>query len=308
MKQILAVKRSVAVCVLLVLASPALAQFTPDAQQVARFAPQLTAFAGSPSNFESLASGLVAGGTVRLTTTGSDGTRETATFQAAQPLPPLEAARLLEAARQSLIMRGVGSPSAQQIAVVLMGGTLVTASGKFDVPALVQAADPKSPFSVVTASLGGSAANFKSLSDGLAAGTRVTMKNPDGSETAFTPPGGAMSAQEVSQTLALASQLLAQQGIHHPTPEQLRAAILGGRIVAASGSAVQLRGVMEGRSAATSASRAGSTSASPESAPTSATRVQGTTSSTRQPGTSDSRPGGTSDSRVFGTSNTPQKK
>jgi hypothetical protein len=61
----------------------------------------------------------------------------------------------------------------------------------------------------------------------------------------FTPPGVPLCADETKQALQLAAELLASQGIQDPTPEQLRAALIGGAVATPSGAKVLLRGVLE---------------------------------------------------------------
>ncbi len=259
------------------------------ALQVQRLAPQLLAFSGSSANFESLVNGLTTGVPVTLTTVGADGGVQIVTFFPGTAFTATDAARNLEAARQSLISRGIALPSAQQLAIALMGGTLATPSGSAQVTGVVsgnaggtsveirneRAAAP-APASGAGPNL--SQANLQALRTGLAQGTAVTLAGAGGSVT-FAPPGGPMSAFEANQALQLASVLLAQQGILEPTPEQLRVALLGGNLGPEAGN-VALQGVLQGRVRNTSDSRLFGTSAS---------RV------------------GTSDSRVIGTSDTPPR-
>jgi hypothetical protein len=75
----------------------------------------------------------------------------------------------------------------------------------------------------------------------------VALNATNGQVVAFPVPGGAMSAAQASQTMQLASQLLFAQGITNPTPDQIRAALIGGPVVTGLGATVQLRGVLEGR-------------------------------------------------------------
>jgi hypothetical protein len=275
------------------------AQFTPSAQQVYLMAPQLRAFAGSDANFESLASGLSLGQTVTLSSAAENGRLEIATFTAAAGLPPGDTARLLEAARQRLIAQGVGQPRAAQIAVALMGGTLVTPSGTVALSPMIGAADPKQPLQVALTFFSGSRDNFARLSTGLSQGSTITLAptNSGGTPVTFTPPGGPMSEAEASQTLNLAAALLAAQGIYNPTPEQVRAAIVGGRVTLADGRSVLLRGVMEGRTAPAAApptsqtAGEGRVSDSPAVGRTSDTSRSGQTSAS-PPGQTSSRPGG----------------
>src|SRR5438105_4260950 len=102
---------------------------SPASQQVQLLGPQLVAFTGSAGNFESLVTGLTGGTPVTLTTIGADGFIQIVTFVPGSVLSPLDTARNLETARQNLIARGVAVPTAQQLAISLMGGTLVSAPG-----------------------------------------------------------------------------------------------------------------------------------------------------------------------------------
>lgn len=276
----------------------AAAQFTPSAQHVLLLAPQLLAFAGSEANFESLASGLTLSQPITLTTTAADGSREMATFTAAQALSPADTARLLEAARQRLIAQGVGHPSAAQIGVALMGGTLITPSGMLTVPAMLAAADAEHPLQLALRPFSGSRENYARLVEGLSQGRAITLQSTaaGGASVTFIPPGGPMSDVEVSQTLKLASDLLAGQGIYDPTPQQVRAAIVGGSVTLAGGQSVLLRGVLEGRTQPTAVARPGETSETPGEGHLSDSPVSGRTSDTSTTGqASDSQGRHTSD-------------
>jgi hypothetical protein len=117
----------------------AIAQIAPNAgpQQVLGLAPQLSAFAGSDANFQALVNGLLQGIPVTLTTLTADGLLQTVTFTPASAMSVADVARLLEAARQQLISRGIASPTAQQIGVMLSGGALPTPSGTTQVGGLL---------------------------------------------------------------------------------------------------------------------------------------------------------------------------
>jgi hypothetical protein len=264
------------------LGAAAFAQTPPSSTvlQVQLLAPQLLAFSGSSANFESLVNGLTLGTPVTLTTVGADAGVQIVTFLPGTTLPAADAARRLEAARQSLISRGIALPNAQQLAIALMGGTLPTPAGSTSVTGVVSGNAGAVPIQVrnelaaspvlgTGGSLNLSQANLQALRTGLTQGTPVILAGAGGSVT-FAPPGGAMSAFEANQALQLASALLAQQGILDPTPEQLRVALLGGNLGPAAGN-VAVQGVLQGQIR----------------------------------NTSDSRLFGTSDSRVIGTSNTP---
>ena len=288
------------------------AQFTPPAQQVYIMAPQLRAFAGSDPNFESLASGLALGQTITLTSAAENGRLEIATFTAAQGIAPGDTARLLEAARQRLIAQGVGQPRAAQIAVALMGGTLVTPSGMVTLAPMIAAADPKHPLQVGLTFFSGSRDNFARLNTGLSQGSTITLTPgaSGGTPVTFTPPGGPMSDAEVSQTLNLAAALLAAQGIHDPTPEQVRSAVVGGTVTTSDGRTVLLRGVMEGRVQSTAASPQTQTSATTREGHVSDSAGSGHTSDTSKSSATSASPSGhTSDRRSTGfTSDRPAKK
>jgi hypothetical protein len=112
------------------------------AQDMQRLAPQLVTFAGSDVNFQNLVNGLSQGIPVTLTTVTADGFLQTVTFTPAGPMSSVDIARTLETARQQLIARGVANPTAQQIGVMLAGGTLPTASGTAQVSGLVTTVTP----------------------------------------------------------------------------------------------------------------------------------------------------------------------
>lgn len=233
-------------------------------QQVRLLAPQLLAFAGSSANFESLVNGLTQGTPVTLTTLAADGSVQIVTFLPGTTLSALDAARSLEATRQSLITQGVATPNAQQLAIALMGGTLPTPAGSTPVTGVVSGNAGTTPIQVrnelaappLAGTPGGNvtAASLQALRSGLAQGAAG---------------GRALSDFEFNQAVQLATVVLAQQGILDPTPEQLRTALLGGTLATAVGG-VPVQGILQGQ-------------------------VRNT---------SDSRLFGTSDSRVLGTSNT----
>lgn len=223
------------------------------AQQVQLLAPQLVPFAGSPGNFDSLVNGLTTGVPVTLVTIATDGTLQIVTFTPGTALTAGDTARLLETARQNLIVRGIAAPTAQQIAASLLGGTVPTPSGTAALTGVLTGAttsptpvqvrtDSAAPGSTPAANI--SPAQLQDVRNSLATGNRLTDF-------------------EVNQTLQLAATLLAQQGIVNPTPEQLRAALFGGTIRTASGSSVALQGVLQGQVRNTSDSTAFGTSASP---------------------------------------------
>ncbi len=237
-------------------------------RQVQLLAPQLLAFAGSSANFESLVNGLTQGTPVTLTSVGADGSMQIVTFVIGTSLAPVDAARTLEAARQTLISQGIAAPTAQQLAGSLARGNPVQVR--------TEALGGPSLGGTGTANL--NATDFQALRTGLARNTSVTLAGAGGDVT-FVAPGRALSAFEINQALQLASLMLAQQGILDPTAEQLRAALFGGTLATATGG-IALQGVLQGQ-------------------------VRNTSDSPAARNTSDSPLFGTSDSPVVGTSDTP---
>jgi hypothetical protein len=264
----------------LLLSAVAYAQTTgtsPNTQQVQLLAPQLLAFSGSTGNFDSLVTGLTLGTPVTLATVSPDGFVQIVTFLPGTTLSAVDAARNLETARQSLITRGIAAPTAQQLAVALMGGTLTTPSGSTAVTGVltgttgtmtaIQVRNELAAFSAVGSgitTLNLSGTNLQALRTALAQGSSVTLTSvtPAGATqvATFTPTGIPMNAFEVNQALQLASVLLAQQGILNPTPDQIRVALVGGNLTTVNGGVVAVQGVLQGRVRATSDSAAGNTS------------------------------------------------
>lgn len=260
-------------------------------QQVQLLAPQLVPFAGSAGNFDSLVNGLATNVPVTLVSVGTDGSVQIVTFTPGTALSTGDTARLLESARQNLIVRGIPAPTGQQLAAALFGGNVTTPSGTAALtgvltgtnisPTPVQVrTDTPAPGALPASNI--SAAQLQAVRNALATGTATTLVSGSGAtaqSVVFAPNSGRLSDFEVNQTLQLAFALLAQQGIVNPTPDQLRAALFGGTVGASSGATVAIQGVLQGRvrNASDSASIATSTS----------------------PGVN------TSASSVFGTSNTP---
>ena len=95
-------------------------------------------------------------------------------------------------------------------------------------------------------SFAGSSANLESLAAGLRNGSVVTLT--EGSTSVdFLPPTRPMGYGNVTRALDLARRQLGAVGISNPTPEQLRAAMIGGTVSTATGD-VALRGVLRLRS------------------------------------------------------------
>jgi hypothetical protein len=115
----------------------------PATVTVQQLAPQLVAFAGSPLNFQSLVTGLAQGTPVQLVTVLSSGLTQLVTFTPGAPLQPADIVNTLERARQQLIGLGIATPTAEQLAVTLMGGNVPTALGSAPVAGLINAPQPQ---------------------------------------------------------------------------------------------------------------------------------------------------------------------
>jgi hypothetical protein len=247
------------VFVLALLSLPAAAQ---TVEQIQASAPQLQVFAGSDANLQSLVNGLNNGQIITLVTQDATGVLQIVTFTPPSALGGGVAAAL-EQARTALIARGVTQPTAQQIAVALMGGSILTASGVAPVNGVLTGTSTGAGIQVrndlaaasgstVGVSFGGSPVNLQALTNGMLNGTPITLTgtaNGVNQTTTFTIPGGPMTALEINQALLTASQLLAAQGIVNPTPAQIQAALLGGTVIGPNG-AVVLQGVLQNRGTA----------------------------------------------------------
>lgn len=97
--------------------------------------------------------------------------------------------------------------------------------------------------------LAGSDCNARSLVEGLRDGVPITLTCAagNGGAASFLPPTGRMMGySNVAIALALVRQQLAGQGIAEPSPHQLQAALVGGKIVSPlSGGAVRLPGILQ---------------------------------------------------------------
>ncbi|HVL37058.1 MAG TPA: hypothetical protein VM489_15420 [Burkholderiales bacterium] len=246
-------------------AAAAFAQSPPAAnasREVQLIAPHLVTFSGSSANFESLVTGLTQGTPVTLTTTGADGALQIVTFMPPSTLTPVDAARALEQARQNLITGGVAAPTAQQIALALAGGSLVTPSGlPLALPGLINGTTVPIQVRTEVPLTPPPAALPPALPPGLGAPADLTALQNALAQGALT--GVAMAPAEVNQALQLARALLAQQGILDPTPDQLRVALTGGPLAGPAGTVLPLRGVLQGALRHTSESPYFGTSHSP---------------------------------------------
>jgi hypothetical protein len=137
----------------------ALAQTTtpPPAVTVQNIAPQLVAFTGSFGNFQNLVNGLAQGAPVQMSTVLPDGSVQLVSFTPTAPLSPVQIAQTLEASRQQLIGLGIATPTAQQLAVALTGGTVPTALGGAQVNGALNPQSTPSPAAQVQANIGAGA-------------------------------------------------------------------------------------------------------------------------------------------------------
>jgi hypothetical protein len=92
----------------------------------------------TPVTTQTLMSGLNSGRPVVITTPLAGGYLQTVSFVAPSgPMPQAKAARMIELAQKDLAARGIEKPTALQIAVTLLGGTLPTPYGDVQVPGLL---------------------------------------------------------------------------------------------------------------------------------------------------------------------------
>jgi hypothetical protein len=266
--------RSITAAAMLLLSASAYAQTqTLSTQQVQLLGPQLVLFAGSPANFDSLVTGLTTGAPVTLNTVTADGSLQVVTFVPGTRLTPTDAARILETVRQNLIARGIATPTGDQIAAALLGGTLTTPSGTSPIAGLLTGSTVPAPIQVrttsaltpgSTSSANLTTAELQAIRNALASGSGLALVNGTRTgQTVLLPQTGlAMNETEIAQSLQLATVLLAQQGILDPTADQLRAALFGGTLVTSAGRTIPLQGVLQGRLRNTSDSPTFNTSAS----------------------------------------------
>lgn len=162
----------------------------PATLTVQQLAPQLVGFAGSPLNFQSLVNGLSQGTPVQMVSVLPNGFTQLVTFTPAAPLAPADIAGVLERARQQLIGFGIGAPTAEQIAITLMGGTIPTALGGAQVPGVLGASTgttPQSTPSPAAQMQAAAAAGATAAGTGPAAQPAVTVQLIPA--PAQTPPG-----------------------------------------------------------------------------------------------------------------------
>jgi len=104
--------------------------------------PAIAAAQLTPVTQQTLINGLNTGRTVIITTPLASGYLQTVSFvPSSGPMPQAQAAQLIQRAERDLAARGIAKPTALQIAVTLIGGTLATPDGDVQVPGLL----PKAP-------------------------------------------------------------------------------------------------------------------------------------------------------------------
>src|SRR5437763_842243 len=144
------------------------------AVEVQRLAPQLVAFAGGDVNFNNLVNGLALGLPVTLSSATAPGVTQVVTFTPLGTMSVTQIAQLLESARQSLIARGVATPTAEQLGAVLAGGTLTTALGATQVTGLVGSSNG---LATNTSGNVSPAAALQNANSAAAAGSSSTLRN-----------------------------------------------------------------------------------------------------------------------------------
>jgi hypothetical protein len=175
----------------------------PPALSVQRTAPQLVAFAGSPANFQNLVNGLAQGTAVQISTVLPDGSTQLVTFTPTGAMTPTQIAQVLESARQRLISLGIATPTAEQIALTLMGGVVPTALGGSQVPGVLSPQSTPSPAAQAqaNAAFGSSAA-----AGATSLGSTSTSTTPAPTSTpATTPP---VNVQVIPATTAATATTL----------------------------------------------------------------------------------------------------
>ncbi len=97
----------------------------------------------------------------------------------------------------------------------------------------------------------GSRSNAESLATGLRTGSEITLTGTgtggQTTTTTFAAPTKPMGHGNVSKAMALSSQQLAAAGVAQPTPDQIKAAMMGGTITNDAGQQVEMQGVLQMR-------------------------------------------------------------
>ena len=197
---------------------------TSPVLEVQRLAPQLVAFAGGDVNFANLVNGLALGLPVTLSTPVGIGVTQVVNFTPLGTMSALQIAQTLETARQSLISRGIATPTAQQIGATLIGGQLPTALGTVQVTGLVAASSAIGTSTVTQAS------PAATLQAGSAAAGGTTVRNtsdsPFGRGISDTPQT-AVPGVTVGPTAPMTSGTAAQTPAPFATPTTTAPAATG---------------------------------------------------------------------------------
>jgi hypothetical protein len=96
------------------------------------------------------------------------------------------------------------------------------------------------------AGFAGSSANLESLAVGLRQGSEIQLSG-SGETVHFTPPTRPMGYGNITRALDLATRDLAAAGIKDPTPSEIQAALMGGKLTTPTGE-VEFNGVLQLRS------------------------------------------------------------
>ena len=178
-------------------------------------------------NLQNLLAGLMNGGEVTLTTPLTTGMLQVTSFRPSVRLDAAETAAYVDRAREELAALGVAQPSAEQIARMLAGGPLDVTMGRVWAQGLLSVAGiPASITSqIVTA--------------GSPVTSAVTSAVPGYGSAAA---GGSAPAAPV-QTREAALRELAALGIHNPSEDQIRTALVGGTLTTING-VYQLPGLL----------------------------------------------------------------
>ncbi|HUQ75942.1 MAG TPA: hypothetical protein VM183_14540 [Burkholderiales bacterium] len=173
----------------------------PPTLEVMRLAPQLVAFAGGDANFAALVNGLALGQPVTLTTPLANGGSQVASFTPTGPMSALQIAQVLEGARQSLISRGIATPTAQQLAATLVGGSLNTNLGPTPVTGVIAQQSPAVAVQGRTAPNGATSAAGGSTARGNTSDSlfpRGISDTPPQSTPGVTAPASGQNATRVA--------------------------------------------------------------------------------------------------------------
>ena len=113
----------------LAIAANAMAATTPQTD-ASRLAGQYSDWAGGKSNADALVAGLRNGAPVTLVTNGADRSVSIAGFTPSEPMSYGAVGNALSNAQRSLTKLGIKHPNAEQIQAALIGGEVMTSSGK----------------------------------------------------------------------------------------------------------------------------------------------------------------------------------